>query len=259
MADLDEAPVALVQGADRIEERLASTNGDHQEAHGSHPTWYPNLGENRFSEERTFEAFDPVGSLTALFLVAADFDGDGDVDVAITSSRATTVTVLENTERGTSFAVAHSLTAAGRIDALVSGDVNGDGLADLVVAANLGLQGATHLGRVGVWRSLEEGEEGGFEEASTLRLGRIDSMVLSDVDGDAFPDLLIGRREGDVNTVGLLRGGGDGMFRSPLTFSAVGTVSWAIGPWADDFDGEGDADVAVANTDRTTLLFQGER
>jgi hypothetical protein len=238
-------------------------------------TWYRNLGDGplepgppgqQFSgEERTFELFGPIGSLTEVFLAVADFNGDGDPDLALTSSRSRSVSVFENTEGGRSFPMAHTLPTDGGFAALVTADLNGDGLEDIA--------GATKRSSVVVWRRLADGEraegEGGdrgFENTFTFAILRFESLAFADVDGDGILDLLVGGHSVGPR-LDVLRGDGDGTFRVPEVIATVGNI-----PQVDDFDGDGDADLAVVARlvagsrearssliEEIRILHQGER
>jgi hypothetical protein len=218
-------------------------------------TWYRNLGgeappAKRFVEAGAFDAVGPVGnsSLAPLFLAAADLDGDDAAELVVAGGRERSVSILkrvfDEAEPTASFGfeVAHSFPVGRFLRALIVGDVNGDGRVDVA--------GATRNRSILLWRSLAAG---GLDKPTELSLGA-ESLALSDVDGDATLDLVVGGPTIRGPSIQVGRGAGDGTFRAPQSLSAEGTLFRA-----DDFDGDGDSDLAVATPVGTKVLFQGER
>jgi hypothetical protein len=222
-------------------------------------TLHRDWGEGRFDKQYTFEVAQPLGntSLVRLLLEAADFDGDGDLDLAVAGGRELSVSILETVladgkSGGVSFTVAHSFRAARPVQAFAVGDLNVDGRADLLVTT---LRGATTV----FLNQLDHKEMGGgFAEVAALALD-FDTLALSDVDGDAALDLVLGVRDRAGTTIQVYRGQihqdpGDGTFLSSQSFAAEGTLLRV-----DDLSGDGRADLAVAAAGRVKILVQGER
>ena len=124
---------------------------------------------------------------------------------------------------------------------VVVGDFNGDGIPDLAVA-NLALFG----GPSGVSVLLGNGD-GTFQPARTFPAGSNPfSVAVGDFDGDGTPDLAVADFALFSGTPGVsvLLGTGDGTFQPAHHFAAgINPRSIAVG----DFDGDGTADIAVAN------------
>jgi hypothetical protein len=215
--------------------------------------WFRNLGEARFGEALAFPVFDRVGSLTRVLLVPGDFDGDADVDFALGFSSRREITVLAteiletgnlaNGEGGVNLAVAHSLPAGGVVNSVVAGDLNGDGVVDLVGGASSGL--------VTVWHSLAGT---GFEEVCTLPLG-VPHVALGDLDGDGDLELATAEPAGRRITFSL--NDGTGRFHASRTVDSGINAERLI---AADMDGDGRNDlVAVRESPgRVSVLWSDE-
>jgi hypothetical protein len=170
------------------------------------------------------------------FLIG-DFNQDGTPDLAIAGSLPRTVAVLTGAGDGSfSTPIAYHVPAA---DAILSADVNGDGIADLVTAGN---PGGVLLGNA----------NGTFRSAITTPVGSA-AIAISDFDGDGIPDV--------VSTgagVSIAFGNGDGTYRTPvILYQSPGQNLIAVA----DFDGDGLADVASTGNGSTpgspVSIFRG--
>jgi FG-GAP-like repeat len=124
------------------------------------------------------------------------------------------------------------------------GDLNGDGLEDLVSAGG---------DEIGVRLGDGEGGLGELQELSTGGSAAA-GLAIGDVDGDDHPDLVVSD-SGDGEVL-RLPGQGDGTFGAA---TSVASIAGAAGVVVGDFDGDDDTDVAVADTssDEVALLLQG--
>lgn len=127
-----------------------------------------------------------------------------------------------------------------------TGDVNGDGLPDLVVAAapKSGLnQNESRL-------VVMLGASDGFFAPPTMTVldsGRTHSVALADITGDGRLDVLLGTSiDGISSILSVLPGQGDGTFGTVTAHPAgfIGPVDLAPA----DLDGDGDIDVALSNS-----------
>ncbi len=186
-------------------------------------------------------------------VAVGDFNGDGKLDLAIADASGVVVTVLRGDGNGgfTAFAGSPFTAGAGPYSVAV-GDFNGDGKLDLAVLNNGGASVTILLG---------DGN-GGFAEAkakgSPFQVGSNPSAVaVGDFNGDGKLDLVTANWGG--NNVTVLLGDGTGAFtpapNSPFTAGISRPNSVAVG----DFNGDGKADLAVANQiGDTVAVLQGD-
>ena len=124
--------------------------------------------------------------------------------------------------------------------ALAMGDLNGDGLPELVTADNLG----------GVSVLAATGDEDGFVLKATLPVDYSVDVALGHLDDDATLDIVAATQ----GTIAIFLGDGNGTFKEPITYDAPNTRAIAVG----DVTGDGLADVVTANyTDNAASVYVG--
>ena len=181
------------------------------------------------------------------------------VDLTVTGKYPiNTTTVTE----GSSGDDGHALTVPGGISWLnyqtpaflnspqfiTTGDFNGDGIPDLAVASTDGKTagGVTVLLGVG---------DGSFKTASSLTTGGSpQAIAVGDFNGDDIPDIAVatsGSATSDADTVTVFLGNGDGTFTATDQVLNTGFNPAAI--TVGDFNGDGTADLAVANAGSNTV------
>jgi FG-GAP-like repeat/IPT/TIG domain len=229
-----------------------------------------NNGSNTLS---VFRNISTVGSLTTSsfaarldfttasgpsWVSAGDLDGDGKVDLAISNMSSNTVSVFRNTSTvGTlnisSFAAKVDFTTGTAPISVTIGDMDVDGKADLVIANNTNTS-------VSVLRNLST-------VGTTLFAGKIDFLAnsapsfasIGDLDGDGKPEMAVTN----------LSGSNVSIYRNTATAGAITATSFAVkvdfttglqpnSVAIGDLDGDGRADLSVANLEATVSIFRNQ-
>lgn len=184
-------------------------------------------------------------------ILAGDLDLDGDVDLVVTGRGEDGVIYVLLNDDGT-FDPPVPFEIGAQTDDVALGDVDGDGTPDLVVAIR------SLRGRLAI---LPGRGNGTFEPPIELRLGREPRGILvRDLDGDGDLDVAgLNHREPEIE---ILLNDGSGTFdRAPSVMvggAAIGIpFPQAIG--AEDFDGDGDLDLAVVCTGESRVNFVRNR
>ena len=188
---------------------------------------------------------------TPLAMVGGDFNGDGFLDVALANAPPPpnppyntydqgTVSVLLGRGDGTLGPQTHF--AAGSFPvAIVSGDFNGDGHLDVVVANKLSDHVSVLLGN-------GDGTLAPRVEYATAASPR--SLAVADLNGDGALDLAVACAS--PGWVSVFLGRGDGTFSpAPGIYTGAGTTAIAAG----DLDGDGHPDLALGNSGSHQISF----
>src|SRR5437773_3506169 len=141
-----------------------------------------------------------------------DFNGDGKMDLAFANDDApdAKVTVMLGNGDGTFQAAQRFSVGAAESESLATGDFNGDGKVDLVVA-NAGSNDVSVL--------LGNGD-GTFQAARTFPVGnRLEFVAVGDFNGDGKLDVAVASY--NTNTVGVLLGNGEGTFATLSSTAAT--------------------------------------
>jgi hypothetical protein len=208
-------------------------------------------GDGTFQAPEIFDLGPNI--LASASLVARDFDGDGRLDLAVLDETRdgnhSFVTVLLGNGDGTFRAAETHQVAAGQNtvpEGLVAGDFTGHGHLDLLATS-----------RDGTLVELAGNGDGTFQDPVTFHTAaRPIDVAVGDFRGNGILDLIVtdSGGAGIGSSVSVLLGNGDGTFGAPVTYQVgVDPAAVVVG----DFNGDGIADVAVANSlsNSVSVLF----
>ena len=176
-----------------------------------------------------------------MWVDAGDFNGDGTLDLAIGQWAAPNVFILLGNGDGT-FQPHVDYPTGTNPRSLAVGDLNGDGELDLAVADDSSSQVSILLGN----------GDGTFQSHVDYAAVIAPTWIsLGDFNGDGTLDLALSSFAAPRTQAVILLGNGDGTFQRPLRYPThggrgeSGTVA--------DFDGNGRLDLAIANSDSSTV------
>ncbi|HJQ99462.1 MAG TPA: FG-GAP-like repeat-containing protein [Candidatus Polarisedimenticolaceae bacterium] len=173
----------------------------------------------------------------------SDFNGDAHLDVVTSNEEigghTATINVYFGSAAGPDETADQTFTVPSGVASMATGDVNGDGLSDLVIGSQdaNGTTGLVAAGRVAVYLGSASGlsTTPAFTREGTAGSAHLGATVVGslDVNGDGFSDIVIGepyRQQGFAYVH--LGGGGDGLDYIPLNFrgdntAPVGLLGWS--------------------------------
>ncbi len=200
------------------------------------------IGTGDFIESPTSFQSD-IGSFYSLTL--GDLNGDGVLDLVtagIDSSYTGFATVSLGTGTGTFGAPASFYTEGGNSWAVSLGDLNGDGVLDLLTAGENNGNGYATV-------KLGDGT-GSFGAATSFQTeGRTSyALSLGDLNGDGVLDLVTAGCDDGNNGIATVRlGDGTGSFGAATSFQTEGRTSYALS--LGDVNGDGVLDLVTAGVD----------
>ena len=179
------------------------------------------------------EAVTPVaGSGGAQYSVEIN-TGTGDGTVALQIGGAGITDLAGNALPGGKFASSQPVLAGANPTYIATGDLNGDGKADLAVTN----------GSSGISVLLGNGD-GTFAPARTIATDpNPDGLVLADVNGDSKADMVFGHYI-NGGSISVMLGNGDGSFQNPINYATPPYPSQAV---VADLNNDGKADLAITD------------
>jgi len=173
-----------------------------------------------------------------------DLNGDGNLDLvtAGTGSGTGTATIRLGSGSGTFGAAISYATEGTSSSALTLGDLNGDGILDLVTSG-YGADGTTTV-RLGTG-------SGTFGSAKSYitHVSSTTSIVLGDVNGDEILDLVAAGDESGNGSAVVMLGTGSGTFGAARSYSTEGSYSTSV--VLGDINGDGFLDLVTAGSSAT--------
>ncbi len=202
------------------------------------------LASNRFS----FDAFEIFPVDAPVNICSADLNGDGIADLA---TNGPCISILFGIGNGTFRTMVRYVPDPARDEyqSLVVADFNKDGATDLSMVS--------HDYPPMLVIALNDGS-GGFEPgiliAPTAYAGGPQSLALSDFNGDGNEDVALLYRDSTPDFVSIFLGNGDGTFQPEIVTAIPTDYTSLKNICAADFNGDGDADVAFADSYSLSLI-----
>lgn len=217
-------------------------------------------GGNKFDRNSFADRFDSaVGALPA-DIVFADFNDDGKPDMVIghqtSSSPITPLTIFKNNGRNgqISFAPKMTLSSNQATEYLATGDINGDGKLDLVVASNGCMSSCT----ISVFLNISTDSNIVFSVPVEFPSVSYPCYIkIRDMDGDGKSDLvMISDSPWDSPLFSVLRNIGNlnnVSFAPKIDFPKLQSTNFVSVVAINDLDGDRRLDIAITNHDNSTV------
>ena len=219
---------------------------------------FRNTGTSGNITSSTFASkFDFTTGTTTFGVAIGDLDGDGKLDFTIANGTTNTVSVFRNTSTSGSittgsFATKVDFTTGLYPKSVAIGDIDGDGKPDLVV-------GNMNGNNISVFRNTSTSGSitaGSFATKVdfTTGTGRPQDVIISDVDGDNKPDLIVADGDSTISVFRNISSVGSiaaGTFEAKVDFK---TGAWPRNISICDLDEDGKPDLVVAGDKAVSVL-----
>jgi hypothetical protein len=193
-------------------------------------------------------------------IATADFNGDGIPDVtyswAFPPSANSDFAVMLGSSHGAlgapTYTTAGSCTS-NYVEWVATGDVNGDGKADIVATLRASVNTGCQSNKVAVLFGKGTGKFGTPVYYSTGTTAQEYEAYLTDVNGDGKMDIVTNNADG---TVSVLLNKGKGTFGSPSLITSIAALNPARNALTiADFNGDNKMDIAVATYDVQSAVY----
>lgn len=183
-----------------------------------------------------------------IFVIARDFNADLKIDLAVLNQASNNIMVFFGNGDGTFIGpAAYPLPVMGSYPTMfVAADVNNDSVTDLITTDTVMHTVSVFLGNKSPSTQLADGTFAysnsyptGPSATSLLPYG----IVVGDFNEDGNQDLAVANSDDDE--MGILFGAGDGSFGTPSIYALPSNAKPTVLA-ADDYDGDGHADLAIA-------------
>ena len=190
----------------------------------------------------------PVTGNNPAALAVGDFNGDGKADLAVANNSSNSVTMLLGNGDGTFTATTTNAPTGHSPTAIAAGDFNEDGRTDLVVVNGTDNSVTILLGKGNGTFTVVPG---------TVPTGRSpQSIIVADFNEDGWPDIAVVNALDNNLSVYQNTADGSGGFNLLQTYPTGNSPNSVM---VGDFDGDGNPDLAVANSSDSTLtVFLGD-
>jgi 6-phosphogluconolactonase (cycloisomerase 2 family) len=182
-----------------------------------------------------------------------DIDGDGKPDMVVTNNGAATISLFQNTGiqgsvTTSSFAPKVDLSTGSGPGGIATGDIDGDGKPDIVVA-NSSSNTISVFRNISTFGTISTSSFAGLVNFSTG--SKPTSVALGDIDGDLKTDICVTNY--NSSTISIFRNSSvAGTISIPSRFDpTVGT--YPVGIAVCDLDGDGKPDIAVTNSNSSNF------
>lgn len=201
-----------------------------------------------FAAPVVFDAGNGLG-----MVVAADVNGDGLPDLIVTDTGASAVDVLINTTTAgnpLSFSNFQAYPAGTAITSVTVGDVNGDGLNDIVAVNEIDNTVSVYINTTTTIGT----PTASFTNQQVFAVGNLPTMaVIADINGDGKGDIVVANN--NLNAISVLlstmtTASSTAAFSPEQDFATGNVPNWVA---VTDVDGDGKPDLVAANSADNTI------